>query len=97
MTFILLFRLIDAFLPTHQKINFSKKTFAPTTNQAFAIARDRERIGLFLTKTQEYGVPNTNTFQTDYLYEKTNLVHVCACIRAIGIEVRFYLLDIFHF
>ena len=80
-------RLIDAFLPPDKKIDFSKKTFQPTTTQAFAIARERERIGIFLSKTQEFGVPNTNIFQTDYLYEKTNLVHVCACIRAIGIEV----------
>lgn len=53
------------------------------------MARERERIGIFLQKASEYGVPNTNLFQTDYLYERTNLVQVCTCIRAIGIEVYF--------
>jgi hypothetical protein len=53
------------------------------------MARERERIGIFLLKAQEYGVPDTNLFQTDYLYERTNLVQVCTCIRAIGIEVMY--------
>lgn len=82
------FRLIDALLPAAQKLDFKKKSFQPTANQAFAMARERERIGVFLLKTQEYGVPDTNVFQTDYLYERTNLVQVCTCIRALGIEVH---------
>lgn len=80
------FRLIDTLLPEGKKIDFSKKTFQHTTNPAFAMARERERIGIFLQKAGEFGVPNTNLFQTDYLYERTNLVQVCTCIRAIGIE-----------
>lgn len=55
------------------------------------MARERERIGIFLLKAQEYGVPDSNLFQTDYLYERTNLVQVCTCIRALGIEVRCFL------
>lgn len=84
----LLCRLIDCVLPPDKKIDFSKKTFLPTTNSAFAAARERERIGIFLQKCQEYGIPDTTTFQTDYLYERTNLVQVCTCIRAIGIEAQ---------
>ncbi|KAL4233323.1 epithelial cell differentiation [Mactra antiquata] len=85
---MLLCKLINALLPDGQKLDFSKKTYQPTTNQAFSMARDRERIGIFLQKTQEYGVPDSNTFQTDYLYERTNLVQVCTCIRALGIEAQ---------
>lgn len=85
---MLLCKLIDALLPEGKKIDFSKKTFQETKNQAFAMARERERIGIFLNKAQEYGVPDTNLFQTDYLYERTNLVQVCTCIRALGIEAQ---------
>lgn len=83
------FRLINELLPYEEKLDFSKKTFQPTSNQAFTMARERERIGIFLNKVTQYGVPETNTFQTDYLYEKTNLVQVCTCIRSVGIEVSF--------
>lgn len=82
----LLCKLINCLLPDGQKLDFSKKSFQETQNQAFAIARDRERIGIFLQKAREYGIPDANIFQTDYLYERTNLVHVCTCIRALGIE-----------
>ena len=88
ITAVLLSRLIDHLLPDGKKLDFSKKSFQETQNQAFSIARERERIGIFLQKAREYGVPDSNIFQTDYLYERTNLVHVCTCIRALGIEVR---------
>ena len=84
---LLFFRLIDCLLPPDKRIDFGKKTFQPTTNPAFAAARERERIGIFLQKCSQYGIPDPNTFQTDYLYEKSNLVQVCTCIRALGIEV----------
>lgn len=85
---MLLCRLVDVLLPEDKKIDFSKKTFQMTTNQAFTMARERERIGIFLQKAAELGVPDTNLFQTDYLYERTNLVQVCTTIRALGIEVQ---------
>lgn len=85
---VLLCKLIDCLLPGDKKIDFSKKTFQATTNAAFAAARERERIGIFLQKCHEYGIPDTNTFQTDYLYERQNLVQVCTCIRAVGIEAQ---------
>ena len=87
---LFLFRLIDSLLPGDKKIDFSKKTFQPTTNAAFTAARERERIGIFLQKCHQYGIPDTNTFQTDYLYERQNLVQVCTCIRALGIEVSLF-------
>ncbi|KAH3724236.1 hypothetical protein DPMN_050050, partial [Dreissena polymorpha] len=83
---VLLCKLIHTLLPEGHGIDFSKKTFQQTKNLAFELARERERIGMFLNKAQEYGVPVTNLFQTEYLYERTNLVQVCTCIRAIGIE-----------
>ncbi|KAK6985580.1 myophilin-like isoform X1 [Biomphalaria glabrata] len=45
-------------------------------------------IELFVYKCQEFGVAENNTFQTDSLYERTNLSQVCAAIRALGIEAE---------
>ena len=81
------FRLIDELLPPTGKLDFSKKAFQESKMQAFASAKERERIGIFLNKAMEFGVPESSTFQTDSLYEKTNMVQVCTCIRALGIEV----------
>ena len=41
----------------------------------------------YLFQIQEFGVGEQDTFQTDCLYERTNLAKVIACIRAFGIEV----------
>ncbi|XP_069139505.1 myophilin-like isoform X2 [Argopecten irradians] len=81
-------RFIDTVLPQDRKLDFSVKAFQPTNTVAFASARARERIGIFLEKVREYGISGTSSFQTDYLYERTNLVQVCTCIRAIGIEAQ---------
>ncbi|KAL3882824.1 hypothetical protein ACJMK2_029195 [Sinanodonta woodiana] len=85
---IVLCRLINVLLPDDRRIDFSKKSFQPTNMPAFVAARERERIGIFLSKVDEYGVPNSASFQTDYLYERTNLVQVCTCIRSLGIEAQ---------
>ncbi|KAK3097766.1 hypothetical protein FSP39_013008 [Pinctada imbricata] len=85
---LILCKLIDDLLPTGLKLDFTRKAFQETKMQAFASARERERIAIFLNKAMEYGVPESCTFQTDYLYEKTNLVQVCTCIRALGIEAQ---------
>lgn len=85
-------RLVDALSPPESKIDFNSKTFQPAKIPAFVAARERERIGVFLNKAMEIGVPEANLFQTDYLYEKTCLVQVCACIRALGIEVSWIFL-----
>ncbi|XP_033739803.1 myophilin-like isoform X1 [Pecten maximus] len=81
-------RFIDTVMPQDRKLDFSVKAFQPTNTVAFASARARERIGIFLEKVREYGISCTSSFQTDYLYERTNLVQVCTCIRAIGIEAQ---------
>ncbi|XP_021348163.1 myophilin-like isoform X2 [Mizuhopecten yessoensis] len=81
-------RFMDTLMPDDRKLDFSTKAFQPTNTVAFASARSRERIGIFLEKVREYGITCTSSFQTDYLYEKTNLVQVCTCIRAIGIQAQ---------
>lgn len=42
---------------------------------------------MFCQKIQEFGVSEAMSFQTDSLYEKTNLPQVVAAIRNFGIEV----------
>lgn len=84
----LLCLLVNAFLPEHMKLDLRSRTFQPASNLAFEAARERERIELFIQKIQEFGVSELDTFQTDCLYERTNLPKVLACIRAFGIEVE---------
>ena len=86
---------MDALLLPQDKIDFNAKSFQETKLPAFQCARERERIGIFLRKAKDYGVSEANIFQTDYLYEKTNLVQVCNTIRALGIEVILYLFFLF--
>ncbi|CAG5121915.1 unnamed protein product, partial [Candidula unifasciata] len=45
-------------------------------------------IELFCQKIQDFGVPENMSFQTDSLYEKTNLPQVVAAIRNFGIEAE---------
>ena len=84
----LLCRLVDAFLPEHMKMDFNSKTFEKRANPAFEAARERERIELFIQRIQDFGVGEQDTFQTDCLYERTNLPKVMGCIRVFGIEVE---------
>lgn len=84
----LLCRLVNAFLPDHMKLNFNSATFSDPSNPAFKSARQRERIEVFLSRIQEFGVSEQDCFQTDCLYERTNLPKVIGCIRVFGIEVE---------
>ncbi|XP_041352596.1 myophilin-like isoform X2 [Gigantopelta aegis] len=79
-------KTINVCLPDSMKMNFQSKTFNPNCSEAFRAARERERIELFVLKCQQYGIPEANLFQTDCLYERTNLWQVCATIRALGTE-----------
>lgn len=85
---MVLCKLVDALLLPQDKIDFNAKSFQETKLPAFQSARERERIGIFLKKAKDYGVSESNIFQTDNLYEKTNLVQVCNAIRALGIEAQ---------
>ncbi|KAH9489652.1 hypothetical protein Btru_045578 [Bulinus truncatus] len=84
----LLCKLVNAIVPDDIQINMKTQTFKKSNNDAFESAKERARIELFVYKCQEFGVQENNTFQTDSLYERTNLSQVCAAIRALGIEAE---------
>jgi len=69
-------------------VKFGQKTWQVAGLAAFEQARRRERIGLFLKFVEEYGVGGTYSFQTDQLYEQTNLVQVVICISQLGTEAQ---------
>lgn len=71
-----------------QSVSFTAKAWQPSSNPAFEVSRQRERIGLFLKFAAEYGVSNACLFQTDQLYEKTNLCQVLICISQLGTEAQ---------
>ncbi|CAL1533639.1 unnamed protein product [Lymnaea stagnalis] len=85
---LLLVKLVNAIVPDDLQINTRTQTFKKSNNDAFESAKERARIELFVYKCQEFGVAENNTFQTDSLYERTNLSQVCAAIRALGIEAE---------
>ncbi|XP_013070232.2 myophilin-like isoform X1 [Biomphalaria glabrata] len=85
---ILLCKLVNAIVPDDIQINMKSQTFKKSNNDAFESAKERARIELFCQKIQEFGVPENMSFQTDSLYEKTNLPQVCAAIRNFGIEAE---------
>ncbi|XP_074657304.1 myophilin-like [Tubulanus polymorphus] len=82
----ILCKLINVLMPG--KVNFESKMFQNVTLAAFQQARERERVATFLNACRDYGVPNAYLFQTDALYERTNLVQVLICIRALGMEAQ---------
>ncbi|BFZ10271.1 hypothetical protein BsWGS_13310 [Bradybaena similaris] len=85
---MLLTRLVNAIVPDGMQVNTKTLTYKKSTNDAFEMARERARIELFCQKMQEFGVPENMSFQTDSLYEKTNLPQVLAAIRNFGIEAE---------
>ncbi|XP_059165483.1 myophilin-like isoform X2 [Physella acuta] len=85
---LLLCKLVNAIVPDDIQINTRTQTFKKSNNDAFESAKERARIELFTQKIQEYGVPENMAFQTDNLYEKTNLPQVCSAIRNFGIEAE---------
>ena len=54
----------------------------------FETSRQRERIGAFINFCQEMGVGSASTFQTDQLYEQTNLPQVVICLSQLGVEAQ---------
>lgn len=70
-----------------QKLN-SEKTWQLSENSVFETSRRRERIGLFLIFAGNFGVNSSSLFQTDQLYEKTNLSQVIVCLSQLGIEAQ---------
>jgi len=85
---MLLCKLINCVVPEDLQINMNTTTFKISGNESFEMARERARLELFVYKCQEFGVSDALTFQTDQLYERTNLPQVCAAIRSLGIEAE---------
>jgi len=85
---VLLCELINRVVGEDMAINMKSTTFKVSSNESFEMARERARIELFVYKCQEFGVPEASMFQTDQLYERTNLPQVCSAIRNLGIEAE---------
>jgi len=66
----------------------SKKAWEVSKMQAFETSRQRERIGIFLSWVSQYGVATTCSFQTDQLYEETDLSQVVTCLSQLGVEAQ---------
>lgn len=64
------------------------KTWQVSDKSMFEIPRQRERIGMFLSFAANMGVDSASQFQTDQLYEKTNLPQVIVCLSQVGIVAQ---------
>ncbi|CAL8100385.1 unnamed protein product [Calicophoron daubneyi] len=64
------------------------KTWQVSDKPAFETSRQRDRIGSFLKFTAAYGVDPAFQFQTDQLYESTNLTQVVVCLSQLGVEAQ---------
>lgn len=82
---MLLCYLVQALVPGAA---ITSSTFNVPSNEAFKAAKSRERIDIFLREAHRAGVAEQHLFQTDCLYERTNLPKVISCIRAFGMEVE---------
>ncbi|VDL19775.1 unnamed protein product [Hymenolepis diminuta] len=70
--------------PTRLKTN----TWNVASSAIFETNRQRERIGAFINFCQEMGVGSASAFQTDQLYEQTNLPQVVICLSQLGVEAQ---------
>ncbi|KAF8572046.1 hypothetical protein P879_04125 [Paragonimus westermani] len=66
----------------------SVKTWQISDKTPFETSRQRDRIGLFLRFASELGVASTFQFQTDQLFESTNLSQVVVCLSQVGVEAQ---------
>jgi hypothetical protein len=65
-------------------VNWSNKTWQVSDKPVFETSRQRERISLYLNFATSFGVNSAFNFQTDQLYEKTDLCQVVICIANLG-------------
>ncbi|KAL3320100.1 Transgelin [Cichlidogyrus casuarinus] len=77
-----------ACLSSEESDKLTSKTWQVSDKAIFETSRQRERIGLFLQFAQRIGVPSAYLFQTDQLYERTNLSQVCICLCQLGVEMQ---------
>jgi len=64
------------------------KAWTVSDKAIFETNRQRERIGLFLGFCTKYGLKSAFEFQTDQLFEQTNLNQVIVCLSQLGIEAQ---------
>ncbi|VEL08516.1 unnamed protein product [Protopolystoma xenopodis] len=64
------------------------KAWTVAVNPVFEATKQRERIGLFLNFARAYGVSSACLFQTDQLYESTDLAQVIICLASLGSEAQ---------
>lgn len=64
------------------------KAWTVSDKAIFETNRQRERIGLFLGFCSKFGLKSAFEFQTDQLFEQTNLNQVIVCISQLGIEAQ---------
>ena len=69
-------------------VKFTTKTWQVSDKPVFETSRQRERIGVFLDFCSKYGVSSAFMFQTDQLYEATNLTQVIVCLSQVGVEAQ---------
>ncbi len=80
--------LIGCLKPDQAPQRLSKAMWKVSDKPIFETNRQRERIGAFLNFCQEMGVGSASVFQTDQLYEQTNLPQVIICLSQLGVEAQ---------
>ncbi|KAL7058138.1 hypothetical protein AAHC03_016918 [Spirometra sp. Aus1] len=78
--------LIGCLKPDEVQTRLCTKCWTVASSPIFETNRQRERIGAFLKFCEEAGVGSASVFQTDQLFEKTNLPQVVICLTQLGIE-----------
>ncbi|KAM7536434.1 hypothetical protein Aperf_G00000086629 [Anoplocephala perfoliata] len=80
--------LIGCLKPDEISSRLGKAMWKVSDKAIFETNRQRERIGAFINFCQEMGVGSASAFQTDQLYEQTNLPQVVICLSQLGVEAQ---------
>ncbi|VDM34203.1 unnamed protein product [Hydatigera taeniaeformis] len=80
--------LIGCLKPDEISQRLGKTMWKVSDKPIFETNRRRERIGAFINFCQEMGVGSASAFQTDQLYEMTNLPQVVICLSQLGVEAQ---------
>ncbi|KAH9282096.1 Transgelin [Echinococcus granulosus] len=80
--------LIGCLKPDEASQRLGKNMWKISDKPIFETNRQRERIGAFINFCQEMGVGSASAFQTDQLYEMTNLPQVVICLSQLGVEAQ---------
>ena len=80
--------LMGCLKPDEAAKRLSANMWKVSDKPIFETNRQRERIGAFINFCQEMGVGSASVFQTDQLYEQTNLPQVVICLSQLGVEAQ---------